>query len=105
MVQGKRVILKDQTLVTTEAFYQKVRTAEGVTHKRKRSIILSFDGICHWSVLELIYKDSASIINQTRHSSRDGKLSRGALTTWRISVKVSQLCSLIQRQWSLTFPY
>ena len=36
MVQGKRVVLKDQTLVTTEELYQKVRAAEEATRKRKR---------------------------------------------------------------------
>jgi len=37
MAQGKHVVLKDQTLVTTEEVYQNLRVAEEVTHKPKCS--------------------------------------------------------------------
>ena len=37
MVQGKRVVLKDQVLVTTEKLYEKVKAAEEATKNRKQS--------------------------------------------------------------------
>lgn len=37
MAQGKRVVLKDQVLVTTEELYEKLRQAEEETRTRKRS--------------------------------------------------------------------
>ena len=37
MVQGKHVVLKDQTLVTTEELYQKIRATEEATCERRRS--------------------------------------------------------------------
>ena len=36
-MQRKHVVLKDQTLMTTEELYQKVRAAEEATHKMGRS--------------------------------------------------------------------
>lgn len=38
MAQGKRVILKDQVLVTTEELYAKVKAAEDATKNRKNSV-------------------------------------------------------------------
>ena len=38
MVQGKHLVLKDQTLVMTEKLYQKIRVTEEATRERRRSM-------------------------------------------------------------------